>query len=315
MKRKFRTLTAVAAAAALALSIGAAPAFAGVYDKGETYVWTNEGKTYNGYSMLISNFSYDGSTTTDGIVAEQTVKCLTTTAQIGHMGCNTRLCVDNGVGGYIARSTGWKYNPVDMRAGNGYGVEIFENHANTNIWYSYGQSAAWSAAHQRYLVYTTGWTQRLILPGNYFMPHVNTKPLYVEMPSTIDAVATNGEYGIVYESDLVAAEGQASNPDEASASIQAKEAESIEAAKEAINSRFGAEIASDEDAMAVIGIDANDKARSCFAAAEDDSVLLQLDEEDIDEIYTQATNLVSTYVPVYASDGVTVIGELPVGSL
>lgn len=67
--------------------------------------------------------------------------------------------------------------------------------------------------------------------------------------------------------------------------------------------------------MAVIGIDANDKARSCFAAAEDDSVLLQLDEEDIDEIYTQATNLVSTYVPVYASDGVTVIGELPVESL
>ncbi len=154
------------------------------------------------------------------------------------------------------------------------------------------------------------------------MTYGSTEGLYSgdQYPDLILVRATNGEIGYVYADDEKAASGGwVSNPDEAVAYMEERNAALSAALEEACNDRLPADaaISADEavellDAIEQKGLLVQEEGVSAMALA--NSPAADLDGVDVlSEAYLEARQSLVTYIPVYESDGKTQIGVFPVG--
>lgn len=139
---------------------------------------------------------------------------------------------------------------------------------------------------------------------------------YEDEPDLIAVIATSGEQGYVRRDDLHEAERPASTPDEAARFMDEKFASLSEATAARLND-MGYDITAD-DLRPLVGADgALDVVLQTWSSGNgggpvtlSDGSTVALD--DVARAYLQAQEDCSTSIPVYESDGITVIGEFMV---
>lgn len=130
-------------------------------------------------------------------------------------------------------------------------------------------------------------------------------------PDYIRAIATNGKEGYVKKTELLAAEQQATTPEEALRISR----EHDEALLAAFTDALGKEIENDcidsESASGLLSFKLSDPSASPDEAETTPLTIggKQISSEQVDRALANAVISISTPIPVYAEDGETIIGE------
>lgn len=140
---------------------------------------------------------------------------------------------------------------------------------------------------------------------------------YEDEPDLIAVIAASGEQGYVRRDDLHEAERPASNPDEAVRFMDEKLASLSEATAARLNDMGYYDITA-EDVRPLVGTDGvlDGVLQNWSSGDGSESVTLSdgstVALDDVARAYLQAQEDCSTSIPVYESDGITVIGEFMV---
>ncbi|MCL2736751.1 MAG: hypothetical protein FWD75_09035 [Propionibacteriaceae bacterium] len=145
-----------------------------------------------------------------------------------------------------------------------------------------------------------------------------------EAPDLISAYATNGESGYVYKADLDRASMPAANPEQAVQMMRDRDAKAQALFAEALHDELDAAGVSDAtiDSAAILnqvrGIPSDTALRAVgeqLAASVDSRLSPQSATDLVARATARATREMGVSIPVYLSDGKTVIGEYRSGSL
>lgn len=134
-------------------------------------------------------------------------------------------------------------------------------------------------------------------------------------PDYIKAIATNGKEGYVKKSDLHNAEQQAGSPEEAIRLTRKHDDALLAAFTTELTDLAGGEQIDTSIASELLSAELKDP---LSPSTETESASLatsenQFTNEELDQALLQAMESISTSIPVYAEDGMTVIGEFLVG--
>lgn len=143
-------------------------------------------------------------------------------------------------------------------------------------------------------------------------------------PNLIAAEASNGKQGYVFQKDLRNADPSSNvkNPEEATAYTKEQEARSSDALCAAFANAVGEGVVTREQSdmfkkLCYSGTEEDGYAsfRSYREAADKAGLPTSLTEEDLTDIVDEAIRAIAYYIPVYESDGETVVGEFMIGGL
>lgn len=138
---------------------------------------------------------------------------------------------------------------------------------------------------------------------------------YGHEPDYIKAIATNGKEGYVKKTELLAAEHQATTPEEALRISKEHDDALLAAFTDELGKVIGCDRIDSKSASELLSAKLSDPSISPDEAEATPFAIdgKQISSEQVDQALANAAISISTPIPVYAEDGTTIIGEFLVG--